>query len=274
MNIFSYLSCFVLILKFDEFSEDELREVVDAFFGSTYTLTKPNYTCDDSSQLGCYLMGLPFHYNIRLDNNSNARFNNYRVYPSGGIIDVATEQDNIDIKRYITKSSNGKNFVLSTYTKSNDYLELQLYNKDFKLIWSRTFENAGNYLYDSNNGRISLSIDNELYLINEETGKDIISPIMTVKASSIKLLSNGDVILVAQSGKDFITYIKADGKISWRTSLSTYNGESSNKIDGIYSILVANEKIYVGFMQYSSYTVAVFDQAGKELVNTNANPNR
>lgn len=219
-------------------------------------------------------MGLPFHYNIRLDNNSNARFNNYGVYPSGGIIDVATEQDNIDIKRYITKSSDGKNFVLSTYTKSNDYLELQLYDKDFKLIWSITFENAGNYLYDSNNGRISLSIDNELYLINEETGKDIISPIMTVKASSIKLLSSGDVILVAQSGKDFITYIKADGKISWRTSLSTYNGESSNKIDGIYSVLVANEKIYVGFMQYSSYAVAVFDQAGKELVNTNANPNR
>lgn len=257
--------------EFSEFDEDELREVAKEFFGTTFTLTKPFY--DYSTELGAYLMSLPFHYIITLDNNSNARFNKYRIYPSGNRIEVATEEDNRYLHRYIVKSSDNKNFILSTYTSNNDFLELQLYDKDFKLIWSREFKNASNYIFDNNNGRIALAIDNELYLIDEKTGKNIVEPVITSNSSCIKLLANGDVILVMKSAKDFIYYIDANGNIKWKTSLSTYNGESSNKIDGIYSILVTNNKIYVGFYINSSNThVAVFDEKGKELVNTFAHP--
>ncbi len=257
--------------EFSEFDEEELREVAKEFFGMSFTLTKPNY--DPSTELGRYLMGFPFHYLITLDNNSNARFNKYRIYPSGNRIDVATEEENKYLQRFITKSSDNKNFILSTYTENNDFLELQLYDKDFKVIWSREFKNAGNYIYDSNNGRIAIAIDNELYLIDEKTGKNIVDPIIVSKSSSIKLLANGDVILVMKSQKDFIYYIDALGNIKWKTSLSTYNGEYHNKIEGIYSILVANNKIYVGFyVNNDEGHVVVFDKTGKELVNTFAYP--
>lgn len=258
--------------EFMDFNESELREVLDTFFGTTYTLTKPNY--DYRNEVEFELLRLPFHYIVTLDNNSNARFNKYRVYPSGGRIDVVTEYENKDLRRFIDKSSDNKNFILSTYTESNDYLELQMYDKDFKAIWTRKFENAGDYLYDINNGRIALSIDNELYIIDEKTGKDIVSPIMLADGNCIKLLATGDIILVTDNAKDFIIYVNPDGTIKWKTSLSTYDGEWDNEIEGVYSILVANEKIYVGYYisDYGNSHVAVFNQKGKEEVNTFAFP--
>lgn len=258
--------------EFMDFNESELREVLDTFFGTTYTLTKPNY--DYRNEVEFELLRLPFHYIVTLDNNSNARFNKYRVYPSGGRIDVVTEYENKDLRRFIDKSSDNENFILSTYTESNDYLELQMYDKDFKAIWTRKFENAGDYLYDINNGRIALSIDNELYIIDEKTGKDIVSPIMLADGNCIKLLATGDIILVTDNAKDFIIYVNPDGTIKWKTSLSTYDGEWDNEIEGVYSILVANEKIYVGYYisDYGNSHVAVFNQKGKEEVNTFAFP--
>ena len=258
--------------EFMDFNESELREVLDTFFGTTYTLTKPNY--DYRNEVEFELLRLPFHYIVTLDNNSNARFNKYRVYPSGGRIDVVTEYENKDLRRFIDKSSDNENFILSTYTESNDYLELQMYDKDFKVIWTRKFENAGDYLYDINNGRIALSIDNELYIIDEKTGKDIVSPIMLADGNCIKLLATGDIILVTDNAKDFIIYVNPDGTIKWKTSLSTYDGEWDNEIEGVYSILVANEKIYVGYYisDYGNSHVAVFNQKGKEEVNTFAFP--
>lgn len=258
---------------YQEFDEDDIRKVASEFFESTYTLTKPNY--DFTSELGLYYASLPFHYIITVDNNTNARFNKYRMYTGSGRIDVATEEDSMYLKRYISKTSDRKNFILSTYTTNNDFLELQAYNKDFKPIWSRQFENAGKYIYDNNNGRIALSIDNDLYIIDEKTGENVLDPIMTSKGTTIKLLSNGDIILVTDSMKDFIFYIDSKGNIKWRKSLSTYNGEADNKVDGAYSILVANQKIYVGYYRnnFSDANVAVFDESGEELVNTFANPN-
>ena len=258
--------------EFMDFNEKELREVIDEFFGTTYTLTKPNY--DYRNEVELELMKLPFHYIVTLDNNSNARFNKYRIYPSGGSIDVVTEYDNKYLKRYIDKSSDKENFILSTYTETNDYLELQMYDKDFKAIWTRKFENAGDYLYDINNGRIALSIDNELYIIDEKNGKDIVSPIMISEGNCVKLLSTGDIILVTDNAKDFIIYVNPDGTIKWKTSLSTYDGEWDNEIEGVYSILVANEKIYVGYYitDYGNSHVAVFNQKGEEVVNTFAFP--
>ena len=149
-----------------------------------------------------------------------------------------------------------------------------MYDKDFKAIWTRKFENAGDYLYDINNGRIALSIDNELYIIDEKTGKDIVSPIMLADGNCIKLLATGDIILVTDNAKDFIIYVNPDGTIKWKTSLSTYDGEWDNEIEGVYSILVANEKIYVGYYisDYGDSHVAVFNQKGKEEVNTFAFP--
>lgn len=257
--------------EYDEFNEDDIRKVAEAFFENTFTLTKPNYDYTDKVELE--LMKLPFHYLIRVDNNSNARFNTYRMYTGYGRVDVATEKESIDLQRFIDKSSDGKKFILSTYTKSTDYLEIQLYDKEFKSIWTRQFENAKDYIYDINNRRISLVIDGELYIIDEKTGKNIIEPVMAPDSNSIKLLSNGEVILVTKSAKNFILYFNTDGTVKWKTSLSTYDGEHTNEIYGVYSILTANDKIYVGFyMNESSESVAVFDKNGEELVNTFAHP--
>lgn len=255
------------------FDEEDLREIAKEFFGTTFTISKPMY--DGSTDVGLYLMSLPFHYIVTLDNNSNARFNKFRLYTEYGLIEPATEQDSQDVIRQIEKTSDNEEFLLSTYTKSNDYLELQRYDKDFKQIWTRQFSKAGKYLFINNNERISLAIDNELYFIDEKTGENIIDSIIIPETSAFSLLSNGDVILVTTSAKDFVLYITSNGTIKWKSSLSSYNGEHSNKIEMINRILIGNDKIYVSY--YSDYAnlnsyVAVFDKNGNEIIDTASSP--
>ena len=48
---------------------------------------------------------------------------------------------------------------------------------------------------------------------------------MAPDSNSIKLLSNGEIILVTKSAKNFILYFNTDGTVKWKTSLSTYDGE-------------------------------------------------
>lgn len=245
-----------------EYDEDDLRKVAEAFFDTTFTLVKPYY--DSSTEAGRYLMGLPFHYIVTLDNQSNARFNKYRLYTGSGFIDVATEDESGKVNRYISKSTDGENFILTTYTVDSKYLELQLYDKDFKEIWTRKFEDVSNYIWNNNNGRIAININNDLYFINEVNGKDIISPFMVGAGLSFELLSNGDVIFVSQNKSDFVMYIDNTGNIKWKNN-------SEFTPDWLNSIMVANDKIYVNYAMVDTGNdlfVNVYSPEGKLLVST------
>lgn len=250
-----------------EYSQSQIRKIAEEFFDTdAFTLTKPDYTKEMNSneELFLYLFNLPFHYLVTLDNQSNVRFDTYRFFTGFGSVDVATEQDNEDIKRYIQKTSDKNNFILTTYTKDNSYLELQVYDKDFNRLWTRKFENVKDYLWDNNNGRIIININNDLYYIDETTGKDIRNPFMVGKGLYIKLLMNGDVIFVANDKSDFITYIDEKGTVKWKNNyrLAPY---------AISSVTVANNKIYVNYIEneisYNSYVV-VYSEDGKKLVDT------
>ncbi len=248
---------------YPEYDEEDIRKIAESFFGTTFTLVKPNYNLYDEKNI--YLMSLPFHYVVTLDNQTNARFSKYRFYTEYGRIDVATENEDGRVLRNISKSSDNKNFILTTYTPGSNYLELQMYDKDFKLLWSRQFENVDKYLWENNNNRILLTINSDTYYINEIDGKNIIDPFITGEALSIKLLSNGDVIFISEKSNSFIMYIDNTGKVLWKKGI-----DSSVTPEYISAILVANEKIYInyGLEGLSDLYVNVYDKDGKELVST------
>lgn len=253
--------------NFTLYNEKDIRKITEKFFNTdAFTVIKPDYTevMNRDMDLYSYLLNLPIHSLIKLDNQSNARFDTYRVFWGYGMIDVATEDEDGKIKRNINKSSDGKNFILTSYTEDNSYLELQVYDKDFKRMWTRKFDNVKEYLWDNNNGRIIININNDLYYIDEATGKDIRNPFMVGKGLFIKLLMNGDVIFIANDKSDFITYIDEKGTVKWKNNyrLTPY---------AISSVTVANNKIYVNYIEneisYNSYVV-VYSEDGKKLVDT------
>lgn len=249
------------LAMFVEYDETEIRKVADAFFESSYTIIKPSYQY--GSQNFDYLMSLPFHYIIKLDNQSNAKFNQYRIYTSfGGGISVATEDETSDIKRYINKSDINGNFILSTYTEHSKYLEIEYYDKNFKRLWNRTFENVENYIYDMNNGKIILNINSSIYSVDEKTGKDVYTPILVGEGIRIAALSNGDCILITKKKSDYMLYVDSKGTIKFKNGI-TYEIQSSD-------IQLANEKIYIN--NYLSDTkknnVMVYDLDGKLLIDT------
>lgn len=244
------------------FDENDIRNVAQYFFNTKdFTLIKPNYDYNNSKE--AELMELPFHYILKLDNSTNSKFNEYRMYVDFGYIEVATEKESGKVKRYINKTSDGNNFILVSYTEDNNRLEFQIYDDSFNQIWSREFTNVENYNWDANNGLILLNINTDLYYINETDGKDVIEPIMIGESLNMKLLANGDCIIVSKKKSDFVMYIDKNGKVKWKTGINV-NPEQ------VTDIITANNKIYVSYKSDASddSVTSVYDTTGKLIVNT------
>lgn len=245
-----------------EYDYDDIRQIAKEFFNtSEFTVVQPNYNFLDEKE--AYLMGLPFHFIVKLDNQSNGRFNSYRFFSCCGVIQVATEHEDGEIERTISKSTDNKHYILTNYTKRQGYLELQMYDENFKQIWTRTFEETEKYIIDNNNGKIAINVNSDLYVINEKNGKDIIAPTMVGPGLSLKLLKNGDIIFISSNKNNFTEYITKDGKIKWKENCSFTPNRVSN-------ILVANDKIYVNYSIENNDTlyIMVFSKDGEVLSDT------
>lgn len=236
------------------YTSSEIRDITKKFFNNaSVTVADGGPTAEDIENDRWW----PY-YIATLHSSGNNMFNKFKVYADEGAIAVTPEKDEGDVKRFISKASDGTGYIMTTYT--TDYLEMQFYDKNFKEVWNREFENVDNYMWDNNNNRIGLVVDNDLYYINEKTGKNIVEPFIVGKGLGIHLLKNGDAIYITNQTSDFIMYINFKGKVVWRNDVS----ESPYSVD---SILVGNDNIYVSYdLGYedgvnSSY-IAVYDKNG------------
>lgn len=191
-------------------------------------------------------------------------FSKFKFYADDGLIAVRPEKDEGNVNRFISKASDGKGYIMTTYT--SNYLEVQLYDENFKQIWSREFEKVERYTWDNNNYRIALVINNDLYYINEKNGKNIVDPFIVGQGLGVKVLANGDTIYITAQTKDFIMYINSKGKVVWRN-------DSKEIPVYVESILVGNDNIYVSYdLGYedgtdSSY-ISVYTKNGDKVAET------
>lgn len=244
------------------YDKNEIKEVAKQFFNNNQlSVNYPNYDYDSSN--GVYYANLAPHYLVTLESNNN-KFNQYRFYSLDGQIEPVTENDMTSVERSISKTKDNGDYLLLTYLPSTLHIDLQRYNKNFELVWTREFENVDNYNWDVNNGRIALNTNNELFYINED-GKDILdNSIMVPNCLKLKLLLNGDVIYATDNGTHFINYIDANGKLIWRQN-NNYDPLEVNRIT------VANNRIYVNHKlkgdDYNAY-ITVFTKDGDREITT------
>ena len=130
------------------------------------TFSKPSYSLYDTAMNGTYLSQLPFHYLLKLENTGNYKFDEFRIYTIDGDIEVVTDKENSEIYISISKAKDGTSYLLLTDQEASKHYELQLYDKDFKQLWSRDFENGENLRSMSVNGRIVVYCNNTLYYID------------------------------------------------------------------------------------------------------------
>lgn len=247
------------------FTESELNEAAKKFFNNyPMTFSQPSYSLDAVTKSGQYLTELPFHYLIKLENTGNYKFDEFRIYTGSGDIEVVTDKENSEIYRYITKASDGKGYLLSSYQLPSEKQDVQLYDKDFKQKWSREYENAADMRYMNVNGLLVVYCSNTLYYIDEKTGKNIIEPITVANVIKIRPLSNGDVIVFSSDKSKFIQYIDSKGKVKW-TNSTEYDPTS------IETLEVGNGKIYVNYnvaQNEEEDYVTVYSKTGEKLATT------
>lgn len=244
----------------DIYTQSEIRNVAKKFFNNaSVTVADGGPTAEDIEK------GIWNPYYIStLHSSGNTMFNKFKFYSDDGFVAVTPEKDEGDVKRFISKASDGKKYIVTTYT--TDYLEIQLYDSNFKEIWSREFENVERYSWDNNHNRIGLVVNNDLYFIDEKTGKDVVEPFIVGKGLGIRVLSNGDAIYITDQTKDFIMYINSKGKVVWRN-------DTDSEPYYVESILVGNNNIYVSYDLgyedgYNSSYIAVYTGSGDVVAKT------
>lgn len=166
-------------------------------------------------------------YVVELENQSNAKFSKYFFFTDastdaygGNRIEVASDAMGYsDIYRAIEFSADFSHYFLFTYDQSLGNLTLEYYDLEFNKLWKREFSETTSANYDYTKNNIYLVANNELYIINTETGEDTFSPAYVGEKVAIRKLSDG-ILLISKGKSDGIMKVGLDGEIIWKTNLA------------------------------------------------------
>lgn len=203
-----------------------VKTIAKAIFGEDIEVRNPVAETDyDANQEWRVIDEKPF-YIVELENQSNAKFTKYRFYTKDGEIeDAKTGSDfwlrgtDTNILRNIEFSADFEHFFLFTYDLSLETLTLEYYDYDLNKIWKREFEETTSAVYDYTKNNIYLVANNELYIINIETGEDAFSVAYIGAKAEIRKLADG-VLTIGESKSDAVIKNDINGKMMWKTNLS------------------------------------------------------
>ena len=126
---------------------------------------------------------------------------------------------NFDIIRSLEFASDFEHFFVFTYDTSLETLNLDYYDKDLNKIWNREFTETTSAIYDYTKNNIYLAANNELYIINTETGEDTFAPSYVGPKVEIRKLSDS-ILVVSESKSDGVMKLGLDGSMIWKTNLA------------------------------------------------------
>lgn len=211
-------------------------------------------------QMPCYV--------VELENQSNAKFTKFffytdissDVYGGDRIEDAKDSMGASSIYRAIEFAADFEHFFLFTYDNSLEILTLEYYDSSLNKVWEREFMETTSAQYDYTAQNIYLVANNELYIINLETGEDVYTPAYVGAKLEIRKLSDG-ILLISSNKSDGVMKMGLDGSLIWKTNLQT----DTMAVDGVQ--IIGNNIV---ISQYSSEDYAthylVLDNATGEMI--------
>lgn len=212
-----------------KFDTTDIKKIARVIFGDDVEVRYParGIEIDEDFSDGVYKT----IYLAELEDQSNAKFSKYYLYINGGSIDVATAPYGYqffesDIERHVEFSADFKHFFLFTYDWSMETMTLEYYDQQFNKIWKREFEEIvppeteGTMarIYDYTKNNVYCLANNELYIINIETGEDTYPPAFVGDKIGVRKLDDG-ILLISHNKSDGIMKVSLDGKLIWKTNL-------------------------------------------------------
>lgn len=284
---------------FTRYNLSFIKDLANAMFPSGIKIREPiqgqdfdiNGTWDgihDYSDM--FLIGEP-------DNQSNDNFTRYEFYQSRGYI--RDNKSTADIIRQLKMSLDMQHYILTIYDSALKTFTIEYYDLSYNKLWSREFENASIYQYstmrdndffDYTESAIYLDLNNNLYIIDIETGEDKISPVTVGEKTDIRKTADG-ILLMSDSMTDTVMKTDLDGNILWKLDLPLYDSETrdfylsqgadfdivitaiqfdenSIKIEYNYAANKYNEEYNYTETLWSESKIFVIDNDGNMLMNT------
>lgn len=211
-------------------------------------------------QMPCYV--------VELENQSNSNFTKFFFYTDissdvhGGdrIEDAKDSMGASNIYRAIEFSADFEHFFLFTYDHSLEILTLEYYDSLFNKIWEREFMETTSANYDYTDQNIYLAANNELYIINLETGEDTYAPTYVGEKLEIRKLSDG-ILLISPSKSDGVMKMGLDGSLIWKTNLQS----DTNAVNGVQLI---GDRIVISQYSWEEFTThyLVLDNTTGEII--------
>ena len=202
-----------------------VKTVAKAIFGNNIEVREPIFGLDvpPADEMGTMYEFQQFCI-VELENQSNAKFTKYRFGLSSGLIEdaktgIIAATPNFDIIRTLEFSSDFEHFLIFTYDTSLETVNLDYYDKDFNKIWNREFIEATSANYDYTKNNIYLTANNELFIINTQTGEDTFAPVYIGPKVEIRKLSDG-ILVISQSKSDGVMKLDLNGSLLWKTNLT------------------------------------------------------
>ena len=212
-----------------------IRKVAKAIFNNAVTVREPSE--EEAVITSSAFMNHPT-YVCELDNQTNAKFSKYFFNRNYGYIsDVRNSDDYVyaklgesGIDRYIEFAPDFEHFFMFIYDRNDNFLTVEYYDKEFKRIWTRDFEETQTGSYDYTENNIYLVANSYLYTINTQTGEDTIEKKYVGPKFAIRKLKDS-ILLFEFSNVDSVAKTDLKGNILWSANVDLRNGFSGVQIN-------------------------------------------
>lgn len=212
-------------------SYDEVKQMASGIFGSDILLQETSFEERVGSEFPSYT--------CTLEDQSNAKLSSYKFYDRLGTL---TDKDHYNYD--ILVGADGEHFLLEMHNYDTNSLTIEYYDNTRTCLWSREFQNAGTTYCDMTTKNLYMSMNNNLYIMDLETGEDVCEPQLVGAKEAIRKYEDG-IFMVSKDKADTFMYTDLDGNIKWKA-------DSNMEIEYVNSIQKVNETIVVEFESTTS----------------------
>lgn len=227
-----------------KYSYNTLKNIAEYIFGKDIKVNEAvegqDYKTDDGN-----------FYKITLDNQSNVNFKVFNMYKNKGLITYNKIHNGLsdNIQKRLFISADFQHYIVTTYDEGTKHVYIDYFDRQLNKVWNRQFDYTSTKAFvspiDYNDSKMAIVVDNDLYLIDLETGENVIEPVIVGEKIKVNMMKDG-IILIGDNNKDTIMKVDYTGKIVFKLNANT----SMSKIDSA-ELQIVNEKLLLRIWGYS-----------------------
>lgn len=239
----------------EKYDSNFIKKVAKILFGDEIEVRNATDGEDYDSSVGmlnCTFEDNPFMI-CEPENQSNSKFTKYRMFKNHGLVEdaksksfvckTATDVDESNIIRFISFSADFEHYLIYTLDEELSALSVGYYDKDFKKLWQRDFEETINAVYDYTATTLYIVANNDLYTIDITTGEDVIKPSYVGQKTDIRKVADG-LIMFNDTKADSVMKVDSNGDIVWKTNISNELYLLKNSVQFVNDkIIISNDRI-------------------------------